>query len=74
MNQIKTDYINHQNWCQFSYEEEFTFLVNGKYVYIKRSFENNQRLYWVANAEGYPLDQGTPSSSRVYAAVRRTKR
>ena len=66
--------VDHENWHQFDYEEEFTFSANGKSVYIKRTFDNNQTLYWVADSEGYPLDEGTPSSARAYAAVNRASR
>ena len=66
--------IDHDNWDDFEYEEEFTFSAGGKNLYIKRTFENGQALYWVYDAEGYPLDEGQPSSARAYAAVNRTKR
>ena len=74
MTSTGTVVIDHENWHEFKYEEEFTFTVNGKNVYIKRTFENNQTLYWIADTDGYPLDQGAPSSARAYAAVNRTKR
>ena len=71
MTSTSTVVIDHENWHQFDYEEEFTFSANGKSVYIKRTFDNNQTLYWVADSEGYPLDEGEPSSARAYAAVNR---
>jgi hypothetical protein len=74
MTSTSTVVIDHENWHQFGYAEEFTFSANGKNVYIKRTFENNQTLYWVADTDGYPLDQGTPSSARAYAAVNRSSR
>jgi len=74
MTSSSTTVIDHENWDQFEYEEEFTFSTNGKDVYIKRTFENNQSLYWVAESDFYPLDEGHPSSARAYAAVNRKKR
>lgn len=63
--------IDHENWHQFEYEEEFTFSANGKNIYIKRKFENSQTLYWIVDSVGYPLDEGMPSTARAYAAVNR---
>lgn len=63
--------IDHENWHQFKYEEDFIFSANGKNVYIKRKFENNKILYWVVDSGGYPLDEGMPSSARAYAAANR---
>jgi|APCry1669188879_1035177.scaffolds.fasta_scaffold402116_1 hypothetical protein len=66
--------INHNNWLQFEYSEEFTFSSNGKVVYIKRSFSNGQILYWTYDANIYPIDSddgGTPSNARAYSAVNR---
>jgi len=74
MTSTGTVVIDHENWHKFKYEEEFTFSASGKDVYFKRTFENGQELYWVYDAEGYPLDDGHPSSARAYAAVNRTKR
>ena len=68
--------INHKNWLQFEYSEEFTFSSNGKVVYIKRSFSNGQLLYWIYDANTYPIDSddgGTPSNARAYAAANRTR-
>jgi hypothetical protein len=74
MTSPKISEVNHENWYNFDYSEDFTFSANGKNVYIKRTFDNNQILYWVADSNVYPLDQGQPSSARAYAAVNRRPR
>jgi hypothetical protein len=74
MTSTSTVVIDHENWHGFEYEEEFTFSASGKNAYFKRTFENGQDLYWVYDTDGYPLDEGRPSSARAYAAVNRTKR
>ena len=66
--------VDYENWCEFEFEEQFTFSANGKSVYLKRIFDNGQELYWMYDAEGYPLDEGHPSSARAYAAANRSNR
>lgn len=63
--------VTHGNWQHHQYEEEFKFSANGKYAYIKRIFSHDQILYWVADSDCYPLDQGRPSNARAYSAVNR---
>ena len=65
--------INHENWPQYEFEEEFTFSSNGKTAYMKRTFYNGQVLYWTYDAEFYPLDEGSPSNARAYSAANRTR-
>ena len=63
--------INHENWHQHKFEEEFTFSSNGKTIYMKRTFHNGQILYWAYDEKFYPLDEGSPSNARAYSAVNR---
>jgi hypothetical protein len=64
------DLRGHQDFESLRYVEYFKFSADGKMIYIRRVFENNQELYWKVEADGYPLDEGIPTSKQAYSQVR----
>jgi hypothetical protein len=64
------DFVNYDNWQEKEFSEEYKYSANGKYFYIKRTFFNGQELFWRADVESYPLDEGEVVSRRAYLAVK----
>jgi hypothetical protein len=61
--------IDRDNQFDFSFEEFIKWASDGEYVYVKRVFENGQRLFCRFDIND-PGENETPITRQAYAAVR----